>query len=154
MFGATVPSPESVPHIFLIWAMTTSIPRSKSTTPPTDQSLLFSQSSYCLYKLRLISAPNTDYSTLHTHRTGNSMPRHDRRSDSLDSNSEKDSDEADLGNLSKMVMHGGISIRVYFLLDCLFISEDKSRTIQLTQLSVSSLPVTDLTKTPQRSCLL
>ena len=36
-------------------------------------------------------------------------------------------------------MHGGISIRVYFLLDCLFILQDKSRTIQLTRLSVSSL---------------
>ena len=59
----------------------------------------------------------------------------------MDSNSEKDSDEADLGNLSKMVMHGGISIRVYFLLDCLFILQDKSRTLQVSLTQSAFCPV-------------
>ena len=137
--------------------MTTSIPLSSSTTPPTDQSLLFSQSSYCLYKVTLFPHHTGTLGHRQRHSGNKTTSCQARRNDSLDSNSEKDSDEADLGNLSKMVMHGGISIRVYFLLlDCLFILQDKSRTISVSSVTAfcppSAVRLVTVTATPaQRS---
>ena len=81
-------------YIHLISAMTTSIPRSQSTTPPTDHSLLFSQSSYCycLYKVRIISSPHLPA----THRTPTQLTHWIPISRRI-------SLKQDLGNLSEMV---------------------------------------------------